>query len=231
MNALREVKWLLVVQDTHFLDRERWLSAGVLFQSNRTLLVPHLDRVWASRLILEPAKKCGVTLENESRLLNRIFRLTAGNPFLIHLICRELVDRAKKQDTPGIVDDGVLMAASAVVLHVGQRHFNHFTRSLTGSRELVMAAVTSFLQHKKSVAESEVFGILNEKASELRTEVIERGLKLLEVEGQIGFKRWTSGNARRITIPIELYRQFITRDLNLDDSIEKWRAARNGKPN
>lgn len=228
MNALREVKWLLVVQDTHFLNRERWLSAGVLFQTNHTLTVPHLNRDWASRLILEPAKKCGVTLENEGRLLNRIFRLTAGNPFLIHLVCRELVDRAKRRDDPTTVDDGVLSAASAVVLHVGQRHFNHFTRSLTGSTELVMAAVTSFLQRKKSVPESEVFQLLAEKVPELRTEVIERNLKLLEVEGQIGFKSWLSGTSRRITIPIELYRQFITRDLIVEDSIEKWRAARAG---
>lgn len=226
MNARREIKWLFVVQDTHFMDRERWLSAGVLFQTNRTLSVPHLDRDWASRLALEPAKKCGVTLKNEDRMLNRIYRLTNGNPFLIHLICHELVNRAREKNN--IVEDDALHLAAAVILHVGKRHFDHFTKSLTDLREVVMAAVASLLRRRKSVPEIEVFELLQRKVSGLQTESIEKNLRSLAAEGQIDFKRWTNESSRRIKIPIELYRQFITDELHLDDSIEKWRNARDG---
>jgi guanosine-3',5'-bis(diphosphate) 3'-pyrophosphohydrolase len=225
MNAHRDINWLLVVQDTHFLDRELWLSAGALFQRTRTLPVRHLERDWANVLIFEPARKCGVVPRNKMQMLNRVMRLTTGNPFLIHLLCWELVERAKRLKRP-IVDHKDLAAAAAVVLHAGQRNFAHFNKNLIGIREVVMAAVATALRNRKSAPEVEIFKMLEEAAPEIRAEVVEKSLMALAVEGQLAFKCWREGGERRVTIPIELFRQFITRDLNLPDAVEKWRASK-----
>jgi guanosine-3',5'-bis(diphosphate) 3'-pyrophosphohydrolase len=225
INDLPDINWMLVVQDTHFLDADLWLGAGVIFQKSRTLPVRHLEKDWAKLLIVEPSRKCGITLRHEARLLNRVMRLTAGNPLLIHLICYELVKESllvKRR----YVDEKELEEAVKKVLHHGQRWFDHFKKNLTGKREVVMAAVTEALRERKSAPEAEVIRAVGECAPEIKEEATHKSLAALAMEGQVAFKSWSPDGARRVYIPIEMYRRFITRDLNLHDAVDKWRATR-----
>jgi GTP pyrophosphokinase len=225
INSHRDINWLLVVQDTHFHDQELWRGANVLFQNNRTIPVHHLDRDWANLLIFEPARKCGIEPRHKKGMLNRVMHLTAGNPYLIHLLCHELVDKARK-DKRSWMDDKNLSEAADIVLHAGQRWFAHFKKNLVGIREVVMAAVATALVNRKSVPKQEVVSMLLGAAPEIHAEAVEKSLAALTAEGLISFKQWREGGEPRITITIELFRRFITRDLHLPDAIEKWRASR-----
>jgi len=227
MNEQRDVNWLLVVQDTHFHDPELWRGASVLFQKNRTLAVHHLDRDNANLLAVEPARKCGVKLRprDKARILNRMMRLTAGSPFLIQLLCHEIVEKATR-DKLSYVEEKHLDEAAALLLHIGQRHFAHFKKNLVGIREVVMAAVATALKNRKSAPEEKVRRMLREAAPEIRPEAVDKSLAALRAEGLISFKCWGEGGARRITVPIELFRRFIARDPDLPGAAEKWRASR-----
>jgi GTP pyrophosphokinase len=222
MNGNRNVNWLLVVQDTHYFDRDMWKGAGPLLQKTRELTVKHLERDWAKLLILEPSKHCGVVPKNEKQISNQIFRLTTGSPFLIHLICHYLV----KNSSGERFDNKDVSAASNFVVHIGKRYFAHFTKNLVGIREVVMAGIAFLLKNRKSCPESDLFDLLNSEAPELHNEAVKRSLQSLEIEGQITYKVWGENSGRRITIPIELYRRFITEDLNLAECVEKWRTLR-----
>lgn len=225
INDLRDINWMLVVQDTHFLDDNLWLGAGVIFQKSRTLTVRHLERDWAKRLILEPTKSCGITFRDEARMFNQMMRLTAGNPLLIHLICGALVKESLHVKRR-YVDEEELKYAVNVIVHQGQRWFAHFKKNLTGLREVVMAAVAENLRGRKSALEADVIRAIGECAPEIKEEAIHRSFAALVTEGQVAFKSWIQGGPRRVYIPIEMYRRFITRDLNLHDAVDKWRAAR-----
>jgi hypothetical protein len=221
INERRDVNWIIIVQDTHFFDQESLRGAGPILQRTpRELRVQHLELDWAKRLILEPMKNCGVRAKNAALLVNQIFRLTAGNPFLIHLICFDLVQNSKGE----LVDKFDVDAAANWVLHMGPRNFAHFMKNLTGIREVVMAAIATLLRDRKSAPENDVFKLLQEQAPEISSEAIEKSLDALLVEGQIAFKEWPL--TKRIFIPIELYRRFIVRELNLADAIDKWRVRR-----
>lgn len=224
MSAQRTVNWLLVVQDTHFFDREMWRGAGVLFQKAKKHAVEHLDRNWSRRLILEPARKCGIAPQDEKAMIDEVLRLTAGSPFLIHLICRELVDRARRQGRT-IITTADLKAASDIVIHEGERWFFHFMQNLTALRELVMAAVTFALRDENDSDESQVIKLTRAKAPEITIKTVRHTLVELAKEGLISIQTKDDNRTRRISIQIGLFKIFLSDKMDIDKSLAKWRAS------
>jgi hypothetical protein len=224
MNTHRNINWLLVVQDTHFLDKSMWLGAGILFQRARELQVMPLEKDWARRLILEPTRKCGIVPERDSEFIDEMLRLTGGSPFLIHLMCRELIQEVRRQGRSKITSDDMTTAA-AVINHAGKRWYNHYLRNLTGLREVVMAAIARSLRRNPSVEEAKILPLLTEKLPTLNPHTVQKILVMLAQEGLIAITSGGRRKSNRITIPTELFRRFIVQELDLDESIERYQTA------
>jgi (p)ppGpp synthase/HD superfamily hydrolase len=227
MNAQRSVNWLLVVQDTHFFDSDMWRGAGILFQRARIKAVEHLDRNWARRLILEPARKCGIVPQDEAFVIDEVLKLTAGSPFLIHLICRELVERARRQGRT-VITDADIQAASDVVKHDGERYFFHFTQNLKGIRKIVMAAVIAVLGMEDVADETKVIKRMRAKAPEISAKTVRESIVGLSQEGLLSVQ--SEGKRRYISIPIGLFRAFLTDKMDLDKLVNEWRATISSRP-
>lgn len=226
MRKQRSIKWLIVVQDTHFYDPERFGDAGVLFQKARRPRVEHLDRNWSRRLILEPARKCGVVPEDEEAIIDEVLNLTAGNPLLIHLICRELVERARRQGR-GVFTMADLEAARDVLLHDGESWFFHFMQNLTGVREIVMAAVTEIIRNEGQAYESDVIKLVRKKATEITPKTVQQTLESLAQEGLILVQRQDKEGPLCISIHIGLFKRFLFRldRMDINKSVAKWRSS------
>jgi (p)ppGpp synthase/HD superfamily hydrolase len=224
MNEQRYVNWLLVVQDTHFFAPDMWRGAGILLQKSLKLAVEHLGPEWARRLILEPARKCGVVPDDEDYVINEVLRLTAGSPFLIQLICRELVERARLQGRRAITAADV-DAAAGEITHNGERYFFHFTQNLTGLREVVMAAVAEALIKEESVGEEEVVELVQAWAEEASEKTIKQILVALAKEGLLSLTPGEPRGERRVSIPIGLFKTFVSGRSDLDKSVKEWRAS------
>lgn len=227
MRNQRSINWLIVVQDTHFYDPERFGGAGVLFQNARRPSVEHLDRNWSQRLILEPARRCGVVPEDEEAIIDEVLNLTAGNPLLIHLICRELVERARRQGR-GVFTMADLEAARDVLLHDGESWFFHFMQNLTGTREIVMAAVTEIIRNEGQANESEVIELVREKLPEITVKTVQQTVVSLAQEGLILVQRQDKEGPLGISIHIGLFKKFLFRldRMDIDKSVAKWRSSR-----
>jgi guanosine-3',5'-bis(diphosphate) 3'-pyrophosphohydrolase len=218
MHAQREINWLLVAQDTHFYNSEMSLGAGALFQTAQALAVKHLNTDWARRLILEPARERGLVPQDEGSLIQEVMRLTAGSPYLIHLICHQMMKRAKSQGRSNLTNADVRDSASSII-YDGDRHFFHFTELLTGERELVMAAVVATLDSTDSADEEAILQVLRQPPCCVSEKAVRHILTNLATAGLLSFRNTDGG--RRFTIPIELFRMFITNKLDVDASRRK----------
>ena len=221
MNSQRSVNWLLVVQDTHFFDRDMWRGAGILLQKARKLSIKHLDKDWTRRLVLEPTRRCGLAPQDEQLVIDEVLRLTAGSPFLIQLICLEIVDQARRHHRSVITRDS-LKAASEAVKHEGQRWFFHFLQNLKGLREIVMAAVSVALGAHNSVDEMKIIHEVRTKASEISPKAIRQTLVRLAQEGLIAVHTDGKTNKRQISIPIGLFKNFLESELDVDRAVQRW---------
>ncbi|HEY0404520.1 MAG TPA: TGS domain-containing protein [Pyrinomonadaceae bacterium] len=224
MNEQRSINWLLVVQDTHFLDPEMWLGAGMLFQRVHKLQVKHLDNSWARKLILEPARKCGITPQDENLLTKEMIRLTAGSPYLIHLLCREMVEKARREGKATITIEDLNVAAD-LVTHEGPCNFDHFIKNLVDRKKVVMAAVATVLNGVEHAEEQQVINLLHRKARRIEPEAVRKVLAGLAKEGLIAMWKAEPDGATMLSIHIGLFKRFISNYLNLDEAIKQWRAA------
>jgi GTP pyrophosphokinase len=134
MSSRRDVNWLLIVHDEQ--RDPRLVTASGLFQRAEALAVPHLDAVWAMKLIVDPFRHVDVAYAAE--IPERIADLTAGNPYLIQVICHALfemvVPRGRRR-----IGSAELAEALDGVLADGDRYFAHFLRSVRRGRGSAIA--------------------------------------------------------------------------------------------
>jgi hypothetical protein len=141
----RDLHWLMIVQDVRFKDLSSWGSAGSLFQQAVPLHVPNLDSHWARKLIVEPAGQAGFSYDGQSDgdrsrdVASLAFDLTAGNPYFIQALCRNMLDQARRQRRTNVTMSD-LKTATSLVLSDGPRYFDHFLRSLDDTRNNVVVS-------------------------------------------------------------------------------------------
>jgi hypothetical protein len=222
IQAQRDINWLLVAQDTHFYNSEISRGAGGLFQTAHAIAVEHLTTDWARRLILEPARARGFVPQDEEFFIQEVMRLTAGSPYLIHLICHEMVKRAKSHGRSNLINADVQYAVSSIIFD-GDRHFFHFTELLTEERKLVLAAVAATLDSAGSADEEAILEVLRQPRC-VSEKAARQILTMLATAGLLSFVNTDRG--RRFTIPIELFKMFITNKLDLEASRRRLLAFR-----
>lgn len=225
MNEQRAVNWLLVIQDTHFLDPDEWLSAGPLLQKIRKLQVKHLDLDWARKLILDPARRCGITPRDNDVVANKIFELTDGSPYLINIIGFELVRWLRHQNRTNITADDINHVVDLITFE-GELYFDHFIRNLNGVKKVVMASVAT-LCAAHGVADGEAaFDLIRSRTRRISAQSFRKNIQALTQEGLIEVKVDEADRRRHVSIPIGLFKKFICQYVDLNDAVEEWLAMR-----
>jgi len=140
------VRWMMIVQDNEFQDRKLWGGASAIFQQANTVPLNNLAPGYADKLICEPIKNCNSYFSSE-RIPKEIYKLSSGNPFIIKLICYQLVEISRKNRQPRIsLED--LNYAKNVVLAQGDRYFDHYLRNLN-SKKIAILSFLSFRTEKQ----------------------------------------------------------------------------------
>jgi len=226
VNQRRDVNWMLIVQDNYFLAPSGIGSARTLFQQARDLWLTHLDTQHAERLILDPARRCGVEYEDPTALSRSILDLTAGNPFLIQLLCYLLVERAREHNRTNITADDLGHAVMRVNLD-GARYFDHFIGNLTGAPKLLLTAIAHAAGEGEWVELDQLVSQLQAKAGLLDANSLRRAAEVLERQGMTE----TRPDRRCVRIPIRLFHKHVQTHFEVEAIAEEVRSVqtRNGR--
>lgn len=123
------ISWLLIMQDSEYMTPSLWGSARQIIQQAHSIPLTNLSPAYARKLILEPMKSYRINFITPD-IPDEIIRISAGNPYLIKLLCSFLVDAAKNQNITSITHAD-LEEAVINLLSEGERFFDHFRKELT----------------------------------------------------------------------------------------------------
>ncbi|MGI8587958.1 MAG: TGS domain-containing protein [Chloroflexia bacterium] len=222
LNSRREIYWMLIIQDTHFLDRKRQGSAGALFQQTRTLHLLPLDPPWARKLTVEPVERCGI-LYDDPDIPRQIYKLTNGVPYLIQLLCFQMIDRVRSLGRCNITADD-LVNSTQLMISAGSRYFAHFTDSLTPERQVVLAAAAQELAHGGWGDVTQLTAAIASREAGFDAHTLSAALIDLENQGIITLRQ--VGDAAQALIPIELFHTWAKRTFKLKEALDAWRGPR-----
>jgi GTP diphosphokinase / guanosine-3',5'-bis(diphosphate) 3'-diphosphatase len=237
MSARRDLNWLLIVQDAEYSDPTCWKNAGSLFEQAVHLLIPHLDPEWARRLIEDPVSQCEMKYENAERKAQpsdeddpnrsipaRILELSAGNPYLIQLLCFHLVDRVRRQNRTNITHADLIQVVE-LIRNDGFRHFDHFTGPLKGQiGMIILAAVASASRIGEWIDIMRIIDLVQQKSPRLHAKALFNSITILERQGALAIQR--EGSESRVCIPITLFHDWLKQYIDLDVVIQEWQTSR-----
>jgi GAF domain-containing protein len=115
---------------------------SVLFNISLYRHVGFLERGEAERLIQEPVALFGMRYDDLA--LEKIWRVTAGHPYFLQLLCHSLVNRHNKSDR-GYVTVADVNAALEEILAAGEAHFVYLWAESTREERLALIALSRML--------------------------------------------------------------------------------------
>jgi hypothetical protein len=117
---------------------------SVLFNIALYRQIGFLDREAATKLITEPVAPHVVY---DDLALDKIWRVTAGHPYFLQLVCYTLVKRANNQGT-GYVTISDVNAALEEMLRLGEVHFAYLWKRSTYIERALLAAVAHLMDRE-----------------------------------------------------------------------------------
>lgn len=204
------IRWLLVVQDVYLADPQIQAALPELPFSFTQLEVRHLDRPHARSLIRTLMTQSGYRPERTAGatdMFDQVVEWTAGNPFFIHLIGRELLNSADAGGRKYVTEADFYQAINVVLGRDGE--FSHFSEHLTpGSPR---RAVTAFVAAACEPGESLPLPVVVEEMAHGRGLMsaadARRTIDVLERLGVLATSRNASGG--RVAIPIRLFHKWL----------------------
>lgn len=204
------IRWLLVVQDVYLADPQIQAALPDLPYSFTQLEVRHLERSHAYNLIRTLTMESGYqpepTAESDG-LFDQVVEWTAGNPFFIHLIGRELINSADAGGRKHITQADFFQALNVVLGRDGE--FSHFTEHL--APDTPRRAITTFIaaasQPGETLPAQAVSDELVHRRGLMDVATARRTIDVLERLGIVATTRDTTGP--RIGIPIRLFHKWL----------------------
>jgi hypothetical protein len=124
---------------THRLEELASDYWNVLFNISLYRKISLLDRPEALRLIQEPVVEFGMRYDDLA--LDKIWRVTAGHPYFLQLMCHSLVNRHNKTQRPYVTVTDV-NAALDEILASGEAHFVYLWNEATSTEKLALTALS-----------------------------------------------------------------------------------------
>lgn len=129
-----------VFAGTHRLEEMSSDYWSVLFNIALYYQVGYLDEAASRELICRPVAPA---LVYDDLALDKIWRVTAGHPYFLQLVCYTLVNRANQQETSYITISHVNEAINDM-LKLGEVHFAYLWQQSSPEERLVLMAIAHF---------------------------------------------------------------------------------------
>lgn len=200
------IRWLLVVQDLYLADPRIQAALPDLPYSYTTMHLHNLYPTPAHDLLRVLMKESGHHVEVDG-LFDQVVEYSAGNPYFIHLIGKELIESASAGNRQQITEHDFWQAINVVWGRDGE--FSHFTEHLPSDslrRDLV-----TFVAAATELGESLPLAAIDEEMIRRRGwpgfEEVRRTVNMLERLGVLA----TTGDAPNdlARIPVPLFHQWI----------------------
>jgi hypothetical protein len=131
--------WLsMILCGTHRMEElaaDYWKE---LFNISLYKHVGFLERAEAMRLVQEPVAR--YNMRYDDLVLDKMWRVTAGHPYLLQLLCHNLV-RHHNQHKRNYITIADLNAALDDILTTGEAHFSYLWTQSTDSERLILTAL------------------------------------------------------------------------------------------
>lgn len=226
------IRWLLVVQDVYLADPHIQAALPELPYSFTQLEVRHLDRYHARNLIRTLMTQSGYRPERTGKrrpdrladgsplaglsgaepddaadIFDRVVDWSAGNPYFIHLIGRELIDSADAGGRKHITEADFYQAVNVVLGR--EAEFSHFTEHLTpGSpRRAIAGFVAAACEPGQSLPLAVVIEEIVQRRRLMSLTDAHRTIDVLERLGVLATTRDPAGD--RVDIPVRLLHKWI----------------------
>jgi hypothetical protein len=124
---------------THRLEELASNYWNVLFNISLYRKITLLERPEALRLIQEPVAEFGMKYDDLA--LDKIWRVTAGHPYFLQLMCHSLVNRHNKTQRPYVTVADV-NAALDDILASGEAHFVYLWNEASSTEKLALTALS-----------------------------------------------------------------------------------------
>jgi hypothetical protein len=161
---------------THRLEELASDYWSVLFNISLYRQIAFLEQSEALRLIQEPVAEYGMRYDDLA--LDKIWRVTAGHPYFLQLLCHSLVNRHNKTERNYITISDV-NAALDEILASGEAHFVYLWTEATPEQRLILAVLSRMTPLTGRVTLVQVVDYLAERGVNLERRVIGDGLHYL----------------------------------------------------
>src|SRR5579883_641554 len=121
----------------HKLEQLTEKNWEVFFNLARHYRLSHLTPAGAEDLIVKPVEK---QLEYAPYTVDKIRQLTADQPYLIHLVCRSLVDHCNAQRKNYVALNDVNTVLAEVLLTCSS-HFDWLWKQLSAPEQVLLATI------------------------------------------------------------------------------------------
>jgi outer membrane protein assembly factor BamB len=126
-----------LLSGTHKLEQLTQANWSVFFNIARQFRLSRLSPQGAEDLIKKPVEG---HLEYDSYALEKIRQLTADQPYLIHLICRSLIDHCNDQRKAYVTINDVNTVLPEV-MQTCESHFDWLWRELTREEQIILSLI------------------------------------------------------------------------------------------
>lgn len=158
---------------THRLEELAADYWNVLFNISLYKQVGFLERAEALRLIQEPIASFGMAYDDLA--LDKMWRVTAGHPYFLQLMCHSLVNRHNKlQKSYMTIAD--VNAALDEILNAGEAHFIYMWQEASPPERLVLTALSHMMPITGHATPGELLDYLETKGAMLMRPQVEQAL-------------------------------------------------------
>lgn len=213
----RPINWLLIVQSAFLADaRFRRAFPDVPYAVPR-VTIGYLPETFARQLIRQPAEQRGYhyvsadpAVAQGQSVVTAIYAASGGSPYLIHIICRLLIDHVDRYGSRRITHDDLNLITGQILSRPGL--LDHFTEHLSSAPR---RAIAHYLAHRLPpggripLAELETALLALPRAPSPAT--LRRHLDFLEQVGVID--RQTQGPLYTVGIPVQLLHRLLIQSL------------------
>jgi hypothetical protein len=161
---------------THRLEELAADYWSVLFNISLYRHVAYLERPEALRLIQEPVAAYG--LRYDDLALDKMWRVTAGHPYFLQLLCHSLVNQ-HNQTRRSYVTVADVNAALKEILATGEAHFIYLWMESTAEERLVLTALSRMIPLTGHVTPVQVVDYLAERGVKMERRAVNKALHRL----------------------------------------------------
>lgn len=207
---------------THRLEALTSDYWSVLFNISLQRPVGYLERSQAMRLIQEPVNQFGMLYDDLA--LDKLWRVTAGHPYFLQLLCHHLVDRHNRTQCSYITIADVNAVINDIVTN-GQAHFIYLWTESSSAERLVLIAMSRLVPLTGPITAMQVIDYLASQGVTLARQTASKALHQLVLRDILRVDEWELAPGERYRWQLGLLSLWVARSQSLNRLVDAGHQA------